>query len=160
MVIAQIFPRLYPPIEDGGTYMSLRKNVDISEMYDLFVQRKNCYFVCCDIKGLLPINEVSHKAGDMAIINTFERMNSEAGEEDIVFRIGGDEFVMLTASEDISYAKGVAKRIEKYNGEVFVHEGKEFPLSLHIAVVKFEGKNLKYRDLFEKLHIAILENKN
>lgn len=157
---SELFPRLYPPIEDGGTYMSLRKNVDISEMYDLFVQRKNCYFVCCDIKGLLPINEVSHKAGDMAIINTFERMNREAGDEDVVFRIGGDEFVMLTASEDISYAEYIAKRIEKYNGEVFVHEGKEYPLSLHIAVVKFEGKNLRYRDLFEKLHIAILENKN
>ncbi len=34
----EIFPRLYPPIQDGGTYMNNRKHVDISEMYDLFEQ--------------------------------------------------------------------------------------------------------------------------
>lgn len=87
-------------------------------------------------------------------------MSYKAGDEDIVFRIGGDEFVMLIASEDIAYAEDVAKRIAKYNGEAFIYDGKEYPLRLHIAVVKFEGKNLRYRDLFEKLHIAILENKN
>lgn len=157
---SELFPRLYPPVGDGGTYMSLRKNVDISEMYDLFVERKNCYFVCCDIKNLLPINEISRKAGDLAIINTFERMNNEASEDDIVFRIGGDEFVMLTNSEDIEYANLVAGKISEHNGECFEYEGKEYPLSLHMAVVKFEGKNLKYKDLFEKLHVAILENKN
>ena len=157
---SELFPRLYPPIRDGGTYMSLRKNVDISEMYDLFVQRKNCYFVCGDIKELILFNEISRKVGDIAIINAFERMNKEASDEDIVFRIGGDEFVMLTNSEDIDYAKNVADRIAQYNGEVFEYDGREYPLTLHMAVVKFEGKNLRYRDLFEKLHIAILENKN
>ena len=68
----ELFPRLYPPIEDGGAYMNGRRNVDISEMYDVFVQRKNCYFVCCDIKSLVPINEIAYKAGDLAIL---EAMN-------------------------------------------------------------------------------------
>ena len=44
--IFELFPRLYSPIQNGGTYMSERRHVDISEMYDLFVQRKNCYFCC------------------------------------------------------------------------------------------------------------------
>lgn len=39
-----------------------------SEMYDLFVQRKSCYFVCCDVKSLDPINKIAYKAGDLAIL--------------------------------------------------------------------------------------------
>ena len=38
--------------------------------------------------------------GDMAILETMQRMCDAAGEEDIVFRIGADEFVMLTDSKE------------------------------------------------------------
>lgn len=155
----ELFPRLYPPIDDGGAYMNGRRNVDISEMYDLFVQRKNCYFVCCDIKSLVPINEIAYKAGDLAILEAMNRMEREAGDGDIVFRIGGDEFVMLTSHEDKEYAEGICERIKSYNGQPIVFDGQEIPLNLHIGVAQFEGKNLRYRDLFEQLHIAILASK-
>lgn len=155
----ELFPRLYPPIQDGGTYMSERRHVDISEMYDLFVERKDCYFVCCDIKSLVPINEISHKAGDLAILKSIERMQNEAGKDDIVFRIGGDEFAMLTSSDDKGYADDICERIKSHNGETISFEGKDIPLNLHVGAVKFEGRNLRYRDLFEKLHTAILESK-
>lgn len=155
----ELFPRLYPPIQDGGVYMSMRRHVDISEMYDLFNERKNCYFICCDIKLLLPINEISMKAGDLAIIEAMERMQREAGEEDLVFRIGGDEFVMLTNSEDITYVEQICERIRSYNGQTFDFEEQKIPLSLHISTVKFEGSIMRYKDLFEKLHMAICNNK-
>ena len=155
----EIFPRLYPPIQDGGTFMSERKHVDISEMYDLFVKRRECYFVCCDIKSLIPINEIAHKAGDLAILEAIERMQREAGEEDVVFRIGGDEFVMLTASTDIEYANAICERISSHNGEPIVYEGQSIPLSLYTGVVKFNKENLRYRDLFEQLHTSIVKNK-
>lgn len=108
----ELFPRLYPPIQDGGAYMGGRKHVDISELYDLFVQRKNCYFVCCDIKELVPINKIPYKAGDLAILESMERMEKEAGEEDIVFRIGGDEFVMLTGHEEREYAENICEKVK------------------------------------------------
>ena len=139
--------------------MSERRNLDISEMYDLFVQRKNCYFVVCDIHSLVPINEISYKAGDLAIIESLNRMEREAGADDIVFRIGGDEFVMLTASEDLAYAEGICERIKAYNGQPIVYEGREIPLNLHIGTVKFDGSQIRYRDLYHQLHNSILESK-
>lgn len=139
--------------------MSKRRQVDISQMYDLFVQRRNCYFVCCDICGLIPINEVAYKAGDLAILEAMQRMEREAGEEDIIFRIGGDEFVMLTASEDCAYADGIVERIKSHNGECIDYEGKQIPLSLYVAAVKFDGGNLRYKDLYEQLYCAILDSK-
>lgn len=139
--------------------MMTRRNVDISEMYDVFVQRKNCYFVCCDVKHLVPINEIAFKAGDLALIETMNRMLAQAGEEDIVFRIGADEFVMLTDSEEEAYAQGIAERIKSHNGETFTYESQEIPLNLHVAVVKFEGNTMNYRNLYEQLHTAIMDNK-
>lgn len=155
----ELFPRLYPPMEDGDTYMKERRRVDISELYDLLVERKNCYFVCCDIKRLVPINEISRKAGDLAILESMNRMNAAAGENDVVFRIGGDEFVLLTESEDIAYAEAVKERILAQNGKTFTYEDREIPLSLYAVPTKLDIKRLKYNEVFCKLHEAIQENK-
>lgn len=155
----ELFPRLNPPIQDGGAFMGSRRYVDISEMYDLFVQRKDCYFVCCDIQGLISINDVAYKAGDIAILEAMNRMEHEAGENDIVFRIGSDEFVMLTDSEDKAYADSICERILSYNGQPIVYEGQEIPLGLYVGAVKFEGAHMRYNELYEQLHMKILKNK-
>lgn len=157
---SELFPKLNAPLVDGGSYMNTRRNVDITELYELFVHRKNCYFICCDIVGLLKINEMSYKVGDMAILETQNRMLKEAGTEDIVFRIGGDEFVMMTNSCDVKYAEDVADRIKQHDGGTVEAEGKEIPLSLHVSITKFDVGNLMYRELFEKLHMNIINNKN
>lgn len=65
-----LFPRMQPPFENGDEYMSQRRNVDISQLYDLFQERRECYFICCDIKHLVPINELSRRAGDLAILES------------------------------------------------------------------------------------------
>lgn len=155
----ELFPRLICPMEYGDDYMNNRKSVDISELYDLFVERENCYFICGDIKSLVPINEISHKAGDLAIIEAFNRMNNVAGPEDVVFRIGGDEFALLTNSADEEYAKGIAEKVLERNEETFLFEDKEIPLSLYISLVKLESKNLRYAELFKKLHKSLQEAK-
>lgn len=155
----ELFPRLLCPVEYGDDYMNNRKQVDISELYDLFIERNNCYFVCCDIKSLVPINEISYKAGDLAILESLNRINNAAGPEDVVFRIGGDEFALLTNSTDASYAEEIAEKIAVYNGKTFLYEDQEIPLKLHIAILKLESENLRYAELFEKLHNSIKESK-
>lgn len=140
--------------------METRKNVDISDLYDLFKERKNCYFVCCDIKSLIPINEISHHAGDLAILESMKRMEEAAGAKDVVFRIGGDEFTLLTASEDIQYAQSIAKQILSKNGNAFSADGQEIPLDLYVGIVKMNGSIVKYNELSAELHQSIAESKN
>lgn len=157
---SELYPKLLAPIlfkEDD--YMRERKHVDISELYDLFVSRRGCFFICCDIKSLIPINAISRKAGDMAILESLQRMCDAAGEEDIVFRIGGDEFAMLTDSKDEKYAEVAAEKIRARNGEEFIFEGRKIPLHLYVGVTRPEAKNLKYDELFTKLHYVIREMK-
>ncbi len=128
--------------------MADRKKVDISELYDCIKERKGCYLVLGDIKSLIPINEISLKAGDLAIITSMKRMENAAGQEDIVFRIGGDEFVVLTNSTDEGYAKSIGVEILSHNEEHISWEGKEIPLSMFVKVdnaspIEFSIEELK-----------------
>ena len=154
----ELYPRLLCPLKIGDEYMDTRKHVDISELYDLFQERGNCCFVCCDIKGLIPINNISHAAGDKAIIESLNRMYAAAGNEDVVFRIGGDEFALLTDSPDPSYAEQLAKNISGHNGETFDFEGQKISLSLYTSITRLENTK-KYSDLFTNLHNTIRNNK-
>lgn len=156
----ELFPRYREPIRKGDSYMMQRRNVDISELYDLFCGRKNCYFVCCDIKELVPINDISRKAGDLAILETMRRMEEAAGEEDIIFRIGGDEFCMLTNSEDEDYAEGIVQKIKSHNGETFCYGEKGIPLHLWVVSAKPAIGTVRYNELFTGLHYAIKDGKN
>lgn len=135
------------------------KQVDISELYDLFTERKECYFICCDIQRMIPINSISRQAGDMAILEALRRMNEAAGEEDVVFRVGGDEFAMLTNSTDLSYAEKIRDQILSKNGEIIVFEEQQIPLSLYAGIVSLKDRTVRYHDLFMQLHETINNSK-
>lgn len=153
----ELYPRLRIPTENGGQYNMGNRHVDISELYDLFQERKDCYFVCCDIKEMIRINEISHKTGDLAIIEAMDRMSAAAGEGDVVFRIGGDEFCILTDSREKSYAENIAEAIRARNGETFSGEDGEVALSLHTMAVRLEQKHVCYDELYTGLHEAMCQ---
>ena len=110
------------------------KKVDISELYDLLRERIGCHYIIGDIVGLIPINDISRAAGDLALIEAMNRLNNVAGENDVVFRIGPDEFVLLTDSKDMEHIKKLAAEIESKNGDTFAYEEKDIPLSLYVLV--------------------------
>lgn len=154
----ELFPRLNVPPQKGDDYLMQRRHVDISELYDLFQERKDCFFVLCDIKHMLAINDISIKAGDLAILEQMRRMTAASGEDDIVFRIGGDEFCILTVSSDAAYAEQIAEKIRSMNGHTFSYESQEIPLTLHVTAVSLKECN-RYEEVFEGLHNAIKESK-
>lgn len=159
------FPELFPQVT--GFYQiegenSMRRAVDITEMYDFIRERKNCCVVCADIVHLVPINEISHKAGDLALLETMKRMIDCSNDEDVVFRIGHDEFVLITNSTDIKYAESIREKILSKNGEAFVYEDKNIPLSLYAVITKVDPDSLQYQKLggvFNSLITAINEEK-
>ncbi|MBO4604582.1 MAG: helix-turn-helix domain-containing protein [Clostridiales bacterium] len=154
----ELFPRMTPSLEQGDDLMKTTK-FDISNLYDLFQTRRDCYFVCADIRSLIPINEISRKAGDLAIVESMRRLEEASGENDIVFRIGGDEFVILTDSPDEKAAQDKMERVLSKNGECFDFEGRDIPLSLYCCTVRLEKKTMRYNELFTELWEAIRDSK-
>ena len=150
----ELFPRMNTSLELGDDLMKTTK-FDISELYDLFKTRQDCYFVCADIRSLIPINEISRKAGDLAIIESLRRLEEVAEEGDIVFRIGGDEFVILTDSPDEKKAKEKMEKFLARNGECINFEGQEIPVSLYGCIVRLGRKTEHYNELFTALWEAM-----
>ena len=156
---SELFPRYLNPLLIGDDYMKNKKNIDISELYDFFSSRKDCYFVCCDIKDMIGLNEIAYKAGDLGIIEAMNRMIDVAGDEDVVFRIGADEFVMLTNSTSKYYAMEKAKQILAKNGETYTFENQQIPLTLYAIVTQLADKTVQYNELYCELHDAINKGK-
>ena len=146
-----IFPPLDFTIDDGGKIMSSKK-FDISELYDYLKNRTNTYVISFDMVGLMPLNEnYGHTAGDKAILECLKRIDTEADENMLTFRIGGDEFVLVTGLESKEAVCEIAGRILSHNGETVYDSGNIIPVSLRAGAVKIAGRNVRYNELFEKL---------
>lgn len=157
---SELFPRLRIISEDGGTGMLGQKHVDISGLYDLFQERKDNFFVCCDVKGLIKFNEISRKVGDLALLESMGRMVNAAGEQDMVFRIGNDSFCVLTAEGGQEYAEQLAARVRDMNGQTFEYEGRQLSLTLYVCVVRLGSKDLKQEELLANLEKEINRSKH
>ena len=103
---------------------------------------------------MISINEISHKAGDLAILEQMWRMSAASGENDIAFRIGGDEFCILTDSSEAEYAEQIADKIRRMNDQTFSYEDQKIPLFLHITTTSLKECN-SYEEVFAGLHNAI-----
>lgn len=156
------FSGIYPKLEyeyiEGGDPEMARKKVDISEAYDVIKEMKGTYVICFDIIGLVPINEISHEAGDMAILETARRIDQARTDDMIQLRIGGDEFALLTGSKDRAYVDGLIEEILSHNEESFDWGEVKIPLAMRAAVVEVPNE-VRYSEFFTNMHDAIKESR-
>lgn len=150
---AGIFPRIIFEYQ-GGNIMS-RKTFDMTELYDILRSKINTYVLCFDIIGLMPINKISHDAGDKAILECVRRIDENITEDMILFRIGGDEFALVTGLTDKKEVEQLANKIIGLNGAAISHNGMDIPVSMRVGATIFKDKNIHYKDLFNNLHDAI-----
>jgi diguanylate cyclase (GGDEF)-like protein len=86
----------------------------------LFAEESRCQsygdpagVIYIDLDNLKPINDTKgHAAGDQLIYDAARTICSAVREQDIVARIGGDEFVVLGVNCNSQQIEGLAKRIE------------------------------------------------
>ena len=152
-----IFPRFESiENENGGRIM---RKYDISELYDVLTQARGTYVLAFDIQNLIPINAISTKAGDIAIRESLRRIEDAAEEDMLLFRIGGDEFALVTGLSDEAAADALAKKVTDRNGEAVEWEGKKIPLSLYSAKMKIADKSIRYSELYPEIYSALMEAK-
>ena len=151
------FTGIFPRVNDyylGDDNMYYRKH-DISELYDQLKKRMGSYILYFDIKGLMGINKISHEAGDAVIRECLKRIDDAAGEDMMLFRIGGDEFALVTSTADREAAIGTARAVIQKNGNTVFAENTEIPVSMWAGGMIFDASNLKYNALFDKLQKMI-----
>ena len=96
------------------------------------------YFVFGDLDHLKEINDqYGHSEGDYAIIQCARVLNSNCGKNDLVGRIGGDEFVMMVASDDEDFETKIRENIKNAFAELNMGSGKPFYVEASIGVKAF-----------------------
>ncbi len=148
-----LFPRILP--QNEGENGMTRRNVDLTALYDVLKAKNDTYVLCFDMVGLHPMNQISYAAGDKALAEVFRRVDTEATEEQMFFRIGGDEFVLVTGYQDSAQAEQLANRILAHNGEPVVQDGRAFPVSVRVAAMRMTFENLRYPDVLDNMMKAI-----
>lgn len=153
-----IFPRINYEYKEGDDPNMARKRVDMSGAYDFLREKRGSYVLCFDIQGLVPINAISTKAGDLAILACASRISGAASDDMLMMRIGGDEFALVTGLYDPDAAKAVSETVLKHNGETFQFEDQAIPLSLYCGITAIP-ESLRYGEFFSELHQTILQSK-
>lgn len=149
-----IFPKLLFEF-DGGNLMSRRK-LDLSELYDLLISRTNSYVLCFDMIKMEAINVTyGREAGDKAILECLRRIDSLSDENCLLFRIGGDEFALVTDLREVRDVEELAKKILDMNGLPIVHNNFEIPIGMRAGCAKIAGSSVRYKDLYTDLYKAI-----
>lgn len=74
-----------------------------------------------DVNGLKLVNDsFGHKTGDKLIAAVAQAMQAECRADDIIARIGGDEFVIILPNTDASEAQDVIERIQTNARKKFI----------------------------------------
>lgn len=119
--------------------------------------------IMLDVDHFKKVNDTyGHVFGD-TVLKTLARVLVKAcGENNLPFRYGGEEFIIICKNCDISGAKDLAEKIRKgFQNYTFDHEGKElhFTLSAGVSEVPY-GTDQDPSEIIAKSDDALYEAKN
>lgn len=102
--------------------------------------RGKTYLIFADLDHLKEINDkFGHAEGDYAITQCARVLNSQCGENDITGRMGGDEFMMMIASEEENFEEKFKKSVKKAFEELNATSNKPFYVEASIGIKPFVG---------------------
>jgi diguanylate cyclase (GGDEF)-like protein len=99
-----------------------------------------------DLDGLKTINDaLGHEAGDQVLIETAKRLRGAVRADDLVARIGGDEFMILLKAEATTIPRIVERIIEAAQQPVLL-AGKPVSVTVSAGVALSKQPALRQRD--------------
>lgn len=92
-----------------------------------------------DVDGFKPINDqFGHATGDAVLVELAARLRQGVRGEDVIGRIGGDEFVAICANADIAAASSIAHRILEITGSPIPVPAGVISASVSVGVAHYQ----------------------
>ena len=120
-------------------------------------------FAIVDVDDFKRVNDTyGHSTGDELLKAVARAMRRTCREEDIVGRIGGDEFVMLLGGNGAPADDGVRERLENCKGRLREDSaaiGIDPPVTLSIGAVTATCSDCTYSEVFDRADSLLYEAK-
>lgn len=132
---------------DGLTKIANREGLDqFIEANALLTSNRPFTYVVVDLDRFKPINDTfGHAAGDAVLIETAARLKNVLQHEDLVARIGGDEFALcVTTSDTIDGPHLLGERLVSVFDDPVTFEGRDLEISASIGIAT---SNIATRDI-------------
>ncbi len=140
-----------------GGYNTTAYHEELSDIFAKDLEEGEQHRFWClifDMNNLKNINDnLGHIEGDSTIKSTQQILSSSFGEKGKVFRIGGDEFVVLASDLDEQEIKTIVKNIQELIAEANINKSQKF--SVACGYDEFIGRT---REEFEH-HFKIVDKK-
>lgn len=115
-------------------------------------------FIFGDVNGLKQVNDtLGHAKGDELIQKTADAIISSCRENDIVVRLGGDEFLVFLPQTSKEVAIKIVKRIIENTSQQFVNDK---PISISFGLDTKEDINQDISKIFRNAEHYMYQNKN
>jgi diguanylate cyclase (GGDEF)-like protein len=119
--------------------------------------RRKLAVLFVDLDRLKQINDtMSHRVGDLFLVETAARMRRVVSVDDLVARIGGDEFnILLGNISETAEAEALANRILEAVREPIMIEGRSVVASASIGIAVFPDDGTEAEDLRREADAAM-----
>ncbi|SFM90486.1 GGDEF domain-containing protein [Thermodesulforhabdus norvegica] len=115
-----------------------------------------------DVDRFKDINDrYGHIAGDLILKELTRRVANHLRRSDMIFRYGGEEFVVILPGTDINGAKEVGEKIRKMvEATKFVYKGSPIAVSLSVGVSQVKEDDENSTDVFGRADAALYRAKS
>ena len=138
-------------------YEMLQKEFDNFKRYG---RKFSLLFI--DIDDFKKVNDrYGHLSGDMVLQEIAKRLQKSVRKSDMVFRFGGEEFVVLLHGANSEKALSIAERIrlEVANKEVKIYGDSKIPVTISCGVATVNESIRDVQELIDKADIAMYKAK-
>lgn len=114
----------------------------------------------CDLDGFKALNDTfGHRIGDAVLQESAGRILNAVRREDLVVRMGGDEFVIVCESSDRAEAGRVAERVRSSLESPLRVHARDFTMTVSIGVAQVAETNCNPEDLLRRADLAMYRAK-
>lgn len=139
----------------------LPNRYELSRRFDSFLSRSSRGAILfLDIDQFKSINDtLGHDIGDLLVLDASRRFEALANKQLMVFRIGGDEFLLIAEGADQAQAERLAKRILSRINQPFYIESNELFVSCSIGIALYPEHGSDRSSLMRSSDAAMYEAK-
>lgn len=124
------------------------------------LREEKAAFLYVDLDRFKSVNDAfGHHIGDQLLIEMANRLHEKLSSSHKLFRIGGDEFVLISENTDVNQAMLLAEEVLHFIQEAYLIATKEINISASLGIAMYPEHGTNLQDLLINADVAMLASK-